>query len=52
VGLSSSLEALAIVLEVEGIGRNSARDILGVSWVEVDVLITSAEGIGSSTKMG
>jgi hypothetical protein len=46
VKLSSSSEALAIVSEVAGIGRDSARDILG------EVLITSAEKIGSSAEMG
>jgi hypothetical protein len=52
VGLSSSSEALAIVLEVAGIGRDLAGDIPGVSWGEVEVLIMSAEGIGSSAEMG
>jgi hypothetical protein len=46
VGLSSSSEALAIVLEVVGIGRDSAGDIPG------EVLIMSAEEIGSLVEMG
>jgi hypothetical protein len=46
VGLSSSSEALAIVSEVPRIGRDSPGDILG------EVLITSAEEIGSSAEMG
>jgi hypothetical protein len=46
VGLSSSLEALAVVSEAAEIGRDSAGDI------PREVLIRSAEGIGSSAEMG
>jgi hypothetical protein len=52
VGLSSSSKALTVVLEVAGIGRDSVGDMPGVSWVEVEVSIMLAAGIGNSAKMG